>query len=208
MIRYLILGFLVVTLTSQAQETVTSPVKKVFFKSLLCPAWGMKSLQQKSRSTIYLLNDLALLSGYVGFFTRGNWKKQEYHVYAVEHAGIINPNDKPTTFYRDLKFYQSVYEHNLYAGTDVYRDTYTYYWEWESDEHKLHYKQIRNSSETAYQTAQFFIGGILLNHIIGAIDAVRISRRQTGESSPASSYVYISPGFDPHSIQLLLTYSF
>ncbi|MBP7462032.1 MAG: hypothetical protein KBA26_12145, partial [Candidatus Delongbacteria bacterium] len=131
-------------------------------------------------------------------------------LYAVQYAGISHPDTKPSSFYRDLKFYQSVYEHNLYAGAEIYRDPESDYWEWESDAHRSKYKQIRNSSETAYQTAQFFIGGILLNHIIGAIDAVRIYRRQTGELSSSStlSKLNLSSDFDHQSIRLRLAYPF
>ncbi len=178
--RYLLLITLAGCMVINAQPKATPLLtpKKVLFHSIVCPAWGMRELNRPQRARVYLLNDIALLIGYWGLKKTGDWEKEAYRIYAVEHAGIRNPETKNDAFFRDLKFYMSVYDHDLVAANEPYADEWLDYWQWETDEHRRHYEKLRNHSESAYNNASFMIAGVILNHLVGAIDAMRIFRSQ------------------------------
>ena len=174
----------------------------IFFKSLILPYWSMESIQKDFRKKIYLTTDAILFLGHIGSNRYGDWKKDEYRNYAVEHAGVRNADQKNDGFYKDLKFYDSIHYHNLYASQDTYDDLDEYYWKWESEADKKHFRDLRNSSESAYQAGRLFLGGLILNRLICAIDAVRLYNKQKRLNISANSF------YNGESATVQLTYYF
>ena len=70
-------------------------------------------------------------------------------------------------------------QHNQFALYDdgpaavLYADAPEFFWEWDAEESRMRYRQLRNASQTAKRQALFTTGLVVANHLISAIHAAR-----------------------------------
>ena len=55
-------------------------------------------------------------------------------------------------------------------------------WQWDTVKHREKFESMRIQSDRLSLAGQFFIGGIILNHIVSAIDALYLYRLENIES--------------------------
>ena len=173
------------------QPAPTAPLKpknvsrtKAVFLSLLLPGSGHFYLGEKGRGEVFIGAEVVSWAGVAAFQIYGNWKEDDYVSYAEQHAGI-QPEGKDEEFFKNLTFYDSRDEYNtsgriIDPNDPYYPNTPDWYWQWDSDESKSSYRDIRNQSETAYRNRDFAIGMAVLNRIIAGIDAFRLARKIVG----------------------------
>jgi hypothetical protein len=175
-----------------SSEAITLSDKKPYSKAkailltMLVPGAGHFYLNQKGRGEVFMGAEAFAWAGFAAFRIYGNWRKDDYIRYAVDHAGI-DPSGKDDDFYGRLSFYDSREDYNtagrLYnPGDPYYPDVPAYYWQWDSDVSREYYRDIRNSSQSSYRKATFMIGVAVANRIIAAIDVFRLAgklNRQT-----------------------------
>lgn len=158
------------------EETGYKSTNLGFLLSFLLPGSGQAYAQSQERSAIFLGVEAAVWAGFFGLRGYGGWLKDDYKIYAAEHAGVTL-GGKDDEFFRSLAFYESREEYNRYQlwedreKAELYGKDY--YWEWESSQARKRYKSIRDRSETAYQRAIYTLGLALLNRVVSSIDAVR-----------------------------------
>jgi len=147
-----------------------------FLLSFLLPGSGQAYAQSQGRSTIFLAVEAAVWGGFFGLRGYGRWLRDDYKLYAAEHAGV-DLQGKDDEFFRSLAFYDSRDEYNRYQlwGEREKAQLYgeDYYWEWESPQARKKFKSIRDRSKTAYQRAVYMVGLAILNRVVSSIDAVR-----------------------------------
>jgi hypothetical protein len=82
-------------------------------------------------------------------------------------------------YYGDFENYNRYIEEHSLKGVDA--------WSWESDESWSRYRQLRRSSERAFQRARFAVAGMVVNRVASAIVAAALHRRSGGAavSDPA-----------------------
>jgi TM2 domain-containing membrane protein YozV len=160
-----------------------SPSKSTaFFLSFILPGAGEYYLGSTKMAKIFFGIEATLWATFLTLKTYGSWKEKDYQLYAISHAGI-NTSGKEYQYYIDIENYNNIQEYNdaklrtrdigaLYENNDEYS------WNWDSEKSRNKFKKLRISSDTAYQSALFVIGGIVMNHLISGIDAVRIVRKQ------------------------------
>lgn len=147
-----------------------------FLLSLLLPGAGQAYAQSEGRSAIFLGIEAAVWAGFFGLRGYGGWLKEDYRLYAADHAGV-NLQGKDDEFFRSLAFYDSRDEYNRYElwgdreNAELYGEDF--YWEWESPQARKKFKSIRDRSKTAYQRAIYMLGLAILNRAVSSIDAVR-----------------------------------
>jgi hypothetical protein len=61
-------------------------------------------------------------------------------------------------------------------------------WQWDNESSRKRYKQMRIKSDRAYRNSLFVVGGIVLNHLVSGIDAIRAARKR---SSSAEKDVHV-----------------
>jgi len=149
---------------------------KAFLMSLLVPGWGQSYAESKTRSLIYLGTEIGLWLTYGGLVAYSDWREQDYRNYAAAHAGVNNTG-KSSSFFIDVGNYNSIYEYNNAKLrqrnlNEYYRDTETFYWQWQNEAHRERFDQLRISSDTAYNRSTMLLGVIMANHLISAIDAL------------------------------------
>lgn len=151
--------------------------------SILVPGAGQYYAGEKGRAEIFFGAEVLTWAGWLGFYTYGKWKKDDYIRYAQQHAGI-DPSGKDDEFFKNLTFYDNRYDYNT-AGRIInprapyYPDIRSFYWQWDDEDSRATYRTIRNASKTAFRKATFMVGVAVFNRIISGIDAFRTASRVT-----------------------------
>ena len=190
--------------TVDQQKPFISPV----VKSLVLPGWGEYSLDNQIRGRIFVLSETVLLLAVLGSYSVSQRQDTEFRAYAAEHAGI-SPDGKDRQFWVDIGNYSSLLafneEHLRWRDFNaLYEDNDTWAWAWDSDNNRERFENMRIASDIWRLRGSFLIRGVVLNHIVSAIDALYLSKI----SNIKETVVY--PNYNSYSdeIGLSLTVSF
>jgi hypothetical protein len=74
--------------------------------------------------------------------------------------------------YNDAKLRQR----NLKA---VYPEGVGYDWQWDGETSRKRYEGMRVKSDQMFRNSLFVVGGIVVNHLVSGIDAVRVARKKS-----------------------------
>jgi len=158
------------------QKPLISPV----VKSLVLPGWGEYSLGNQIRGRIFVLSETTLFLAILGSHFISKRQETEFRAYAAEHAGI-SPVGKDRQFWVDIGNYSSLLafneEHLRWRDFNaLYEDNDTWTWSWDSNDNRERFENMRIASDSWMLRSSFFIGGVVLNHIVSAIDALYLSK--------------------------------
>ena len=175
------------------QKPFFSPV----VKSLVLPGWGEYSLDNQIRGRIFVLSETVLLLAILGSYSVAQRQEKEYKAYAAEHAGI-DPIGKDRQFWVDIGNYSSLFtfneEHLRWRDFNaLYEDNDTWAWAWDSSNNRERFENTRIASDSWRLRGSFLIGGVVLNHIVSAIDALYLSKISNIQET------VVSPNYNPHS---------
>jgi hypothetical protein len=96
-----------------------------------------------------------------------------------EYNRLVVAREAASLYYGDFeKYNQYIDEHSL-QGADA--------WSWQSDEEWSRYRQLRRSSERAFQRARFAAGAAVVNRVAAAIVSARLSRKSPSTSAVSST---------------------
>ena len=162
--------------TVDQQKPFFSPV----VKSLVLPGWGEYSLDNQIRGRIFVLSETVLLLAILGSYSVSQRQETEFRAYAAEHAGI-SPVGKDRQFWVDIGNYSSLLafneEHLRWRDFNaLYEDNDTWAWAWDSGNNRERFENMRIASDSWRLRGSFLIGGVVLNHIVSAIDALYLSK--------------------------------
>ena len=179
--------------TVDQQKPFFSPV----VKSLVLPGWGEYSLDNQIRGRIFVLSETVLLLAILGSYSVAQRQETEYKAYAAEHAGI-DPIGKDRQFWVDIGNYSSLFtfneEHLRWRDFNaLYEDNDTWAWAWDSSNNRERFENTRITSDSWRLRGSFLIGGVVLNHIVSAIDALYLSKISNIQET------VVSPNYNPHS---------
>lgn len=160
------------------RPTGRKSVTKAMLLSLLLPGAGELYAENATGSRIFLGLEGSIWAGFFGFTTYGAWKKADYKGYAAAHAGI-NLDSKTDAYFENITYYDSRDEYNqfarLYHGSDatIYPENDFWNWNWDSQDSKGRFRDLRNQSKTAYRRALFMVGLAAVNRVVSVLDAAR-----------------------------------
>ena len=179
--------------TVDQQKPFFSPV----VKSLVLPGWGEYSLDNQIRGRIFVLSETVLLLAILGSYSVAQRQETEYKAYAAEHAGI-DLIGKDRQFWVDIGNYSSLFtfneEHLRWRDFNaLYEDNDTWAWAWDSSNNRERFENTRIASDSWRLRGSFLIGGVVLNHIVSAIDALYLSKISNIQET------VVSPNYNPHS---------
>ena len=185
--------------TVDQQKPFFSPV----VKSLVLPGWGEYSLDYQIRGRIFVLSETVLLLAILGSYFVAQRQETEYKAYAAEHAGI-DPIGKDRQFWVDIGNYSSLFtfneEHLRWRDFNaLYEDNDTWAWAWDSSNNRERFENTRIASDIWRLRGSFLIGGVVLNHIVSAIDALYLSKISNIQET------VVSPNYNPHSDKMELS---
>ena len=185
--------------TVDQQKPFFSPV----VKSLVLPGWGEYSLDNQIRGRIFVLSETVLLLAILGSYSVSQRQETEFRAYAAEHAGI-SPDGKDRQFWVDIGNYSSLLafneEHLRWRDFNaLYEDNDTWAWMWNSGNNRVRFENMRIASDSWKKRGSFLIGGVVLNHIVSAIDALYLSKISNIQKT------VVSPNYNPHADKMALS---
>ncbi|MCF7910943.1 MAG: hypothetical protein K9M99_00320 [Candidatus Cloacimonetes bacterium] len=181
--------FLIAVSAVQAEDFIDPGVN--FLKSAILPGWGQLSLE-KNYGYGYLFAEASFWSMRLYYLQESDNNATASYNYARKYAGVDPEGHFSNQFYEDMRNYSSSDAYNnlvvvkealkysdnpeeqlAYIAEHEYKEDH--YWSWYSDERQSHYSGYRNNIDH-YKDYLKLVGGVIAaNHIIGAIDALRLS---------------------------------
>ncbi len=148
--------------------------------SLLLPGMGELYVDGFDQGQYSLIAEGGLWLTYISFRQYGSWLQTDARNFAASHSGA-STNGKQDQFFVDLGNFNDTYDYNDKKLRDrslekVYDVNAGYYWRWDSDQNRKEYRAIRVSSERVLNNSQFVIATIVVNRLISAINAARLTR--------------------------------
>jgi hypothetical protein len=166
---------------STAIEGKSPSQAKAFLLSFALPGAGEYYAGSKTMAAVFASTELALWGTFASFRIYGNWKRTDYRLYAVAHAGV-NLNGKDDDYFVHIEDYMTLVAYNdaklqqRNLGA-MYPETEYWDWSWDSEASRKAYEQMRVSSDQAFNRSLIVVAGVVLNHIASGIDAVRLARK-------------------------------
>ena len=145
--------------------------------SLAVPGLGEAYAGAWERARMFFAAEAVTWAGFTAFRVYGNWRADDYRVFATEHAGVVLGN-RPDSYFRDIGSFISSDVYNfqqrlaqrdrakLYTGSDT--------WAWNSDTSREAYLDIRRSSRRAHVRSIYIVGFALVTRLMSAIDAGKL----------------------------------
>ncbi len=155
-------------------------------KSAILPGWGEEALQKSKRARIFRLTEVSLVSACITAYTFSGHQANQYKSFAVEYAGV-DSRGKNHEYWVDLGNYTDMANYNdehlrFRDMKNLYPENEGWDWSWDSKENKKSFEKMRIRSDLLALTGKFILGGIVVNHIVSAIDALYLTRLEKIES--------------------------
>lgn len=172
-----------------AKENIgLSPV----FKSLILPGWGQYAMERPKRGNFFISSEILTISLSAFSFIKSNNVEDNYIALAAEHAGT-NESGKGHQYWVDIGNYNSIEdfndEHLRWREYDaLYPNDMIWRWQWNSEEKREEFEDLRIESDNYELIGKFLIGGVIINHIISAIDAFYLKNISIDENVEIISY--------------------
>lgn len=170
---------------------------KTILLSALVPGLGQLLHGHRTAGTAFLLGEVASWTGFVVFREQGSLRKERYIEYAERFAGVEDASGQPNAYYGFLARYDRSGEpggpdsyneievrmraaRELYPNDPAAQERYirehsitgAQAWDWESEERRLDYADLRIASETAYHRSDYAIGGLVAGRILSLMHAI------------------------------------
>ena len=187
---------------NDSRDPIISPV----LKSLIFPGWGEYALGYQQRSRIMALTESVIFISILGSYSNSNKFESNYQAYAAQHAGV-SPIGKNRQYWIDIGNYSSIdqfnEEHLRWRDFNaVYEQDKNWNWAWNDNGNRIFFENMRIKADTWKLRASFLIGGMVLNHIISAIDALYLFRISNIENTDIVPYY--SPNTDQYNLSFTI----
>jgi len=152
---------------------------KAFFYSLLLPGTGEAYVGEKTQSKIFLGIEIIAWGLVVANMINVDRRQDDYKNFAVQHASVIR-NGKGDQFWIDIGKYDTIFEFNEQRIRErdidaLYPENRIWFWSWDNTENRFFYDSKRIETREIEQTRLYFFGAIALNHLVSAINALRLA---------------------------------
>ena len=182
--------------------------------SLLLPGAGQYYAESGNKMVIFGTAEAFVWSGYFGLRIYGGWKKEDYRAWAAFKAGA-DVNGKSEDYFEKLTYYDNLDDYNqfelLYEGSRAqpFPDSPEYYWNWDSDESRGYFRELRNQSKSAFRRSLLFLGAAVANRLLAGIDAYRAasSYNNSLEFSEKKWHLYCSAAGIPEDGKVEIGFS-
>ena len=186
------------TVVGNVEEiSIYQPEKKskglAIIYSLLLPGMGELYADSYSSGKYFTIAEGTLWGFLIGFNSYGDWQKENYKSFAESYAGV-ELDGKDEDYLATIGNYVNVDQYNREQELNrEFRDVYErgeYFWNWQNPDRRGEYRTLWESSERAYNNIQFAIGGLILNRIVSAINAVRLVNKHNKGAGEALNWSF------------------
>ena len=177
-------------------------------KSAILPGWGEYELNKNSRGNFFITTEIIGIALTTFSFVRSNNITTTYKSIAAEHANVVI-DGKNHQFWVDIGNYDSQIDYNnehlrWREFDNLYPNEANWNWDWDTESKRKEFEDFRIESDQLKLLGKFFIGGIVLNHIISAIDVYYLKNISLNEKINFSSHINPDNYSLIYSIQLNL----
>lgn len=194
--------------------TESKSVKKAMLFSAILPGAGQIYTENYNKAGVFLASEAAIWFGKTRFENERDWAENSYKRFAHEIGGVdYNTSSDMYNFIQDYvsseEYNQKVelFARNYYliinndpASYQAYLDQYQipddHSWDWKSESNRVKYNEIRQRRQKYEIYSNFAFSALILNRVISAIDAGRMSKAYNKHR------VYASPHADGRGISL------
>ena len=181
--------------------------KRAMLYSLLVPGLGQQIAGRDERARVFYGIEAAIWTSFIAFRLQGDTRKDRYIEFANFAAGI-DPSGKDDDYWRTLSQFvrsdpgagsanelirreaRALYPDDREAQ-EAYFQEHGYFggdaWDWQTRENLERYRTLRSRSIDSYDRAEFSIGLAIAHRIVSMIDAARVARRSSTETSRNAS---------------------
>jgi hypothetical protein len=165
------------------QEEADSPEKKspsrAFFSSLILPGTGEAYVGEKTQSKIFLGIEIVAWGLVIANMINVNMRQDDYKNFAVQHAFVVR-NGKSDQFWIDIGKYNTIFKYNEQRIRErdidaIYPENRFWFWSWDNTENRFFYDSKRIETREIEQNRLYFFAAIALNHLVSAINALRLA---------------------------------
>jgi len=169
---------------------------KAFLFSFLVPGAGEAYLGDKKMAILFFGTEVVLWSTYILLNWYGDLKAEDYKLYAAGHAGV-QPRGKNHEYFVNIEDYENLAAYNNAMlqerrPENLYPEDGSYDWSWDSKTSMDRFERMRLNSDRFRNAGTFILGGVLLNHLVSGIDAVRIARKTSVTGANRGVHVHFA----------------
>lgn len=169
-------------------------IKKAFFMSLILPGAGEYYVGEKKYAKVFLGTEALIWSFALFSKFQGEMWRTDYRNYAAQYAGANS--DRTEDIY-----YQNIYEYasSDWYNVDIWAEARMIYpddpasqeayvadklygteddWAWQSMSDWYQYRGLRVKSQEALHRISYSNGAAILNHLLSAVNAARLAKKQ------------------------------
>ncbi len=183
------------------QHESRKSVARATIYSLIVPGMGELYADNFSTGKYLLGSEITLWLTVYGFHSYGNWIRNDAESFAAVHANT-DWSGKDDQFFVNVGNFNSWQEYNEKKMRDrdigaIYTDD-AYSWNWESDEKRREFRDMRVRSDQMLNAVKFVGAAIVANHIISAIIAGNSASRYNDRLDNPAGASNWSFGVVPH----------
>lgn len=180
--------------------------------SLLLPGMGELYDGEYAQGKYFTMAEGALWLTWGGFTSYGNWTRNDARNFAAQHAGV-SLTDRSDQYFIDIGNFISADAYNQEILRErlsykIYDTHSTLNWNWDTDNNRERYREMRVQSDETFNYARFAIATVIANHLISAINAGRLTISHNKRSEASLYYLHASlmgPLTRPDGVMLSLS---
>ncbi|GAB1351210.1 hypothetical protein MASR1M107_34250 [Ignavibacteriales bacterium] len=146
--------------------------------SVILAGMGELYAEGYSSGKYFTIAEAGLWLAYGGMRYYSDRQKDNYFSYAESYGGVKNMAAKNGDYYADIGNYLNINDFNddmaKQGRFSKMYNTATHSWSWTSNNERKGYRELWTSSESWNNNIRFVVGGMILNRIASAINAVRL----------------------------------
>lgn len=162
-----------------------SPMLAILY-SLVLPGMGELYADNFSGGKYFTIAEGSLWGMFAGINFYANSQKENYKSFAASSGGV-NTGGKDEEYFGNISSYRDIDEYNnamaLKREFDKMYNDPSYKWNWGSEQNRKKYREMWVTSEQAYNSIRFIVGGLILNRVASAVMAVRAVARYNRRTS-------------------------
>jgi hypothetical protein len=181
---------------------------RAFFSSLILPGTGEAYVGEKTQSKIFLGIEIVAWGLVVANLINVNIRQNDYKNFAVQHA-FVERSGKSDQYWIDIGKFDTIFGYNEERIRErdidaIYPENRFWFWSWDNTENRFMYDANRIETRENEQNRLYFFAAIALNHLVSAINALRLANsynRKLDELSLKFNIDY-NPMFNQFSFSL------
>jgi hypothetical protein len=179
---FILAGIFSVIIVSPLSAQNNPDPRGSFLRSLAIPGWGhyYNDSDNWTRGKVHLGADVVMIGAYFGLNARASNLEDQFETFAQLNAGV-SLSGKSRRFQLALGQYNSLEEYNDFQlrsrkWDQLLPDTQENRWQWESDDAREEYADLRETSDRARNQLPAIAGLMVVNRVLSAISAYRRAR--------------------------------